>query len=222
MRNILLHNNLCWRVRCYSIQSGETYYDILKVRKDCSNQEIRSAFVQLSKKFHPDVKGLSSDPKQTAQFVKISEAYQILSKPKTRSAYDQRLYDAELLRPGQRSRSSAVKNMHAEELHKPWEVKPNYDPNPGPYYGVKGLERVSNSKIAFVLALLGIAGAIFGFVCVNAYYVFSHSFTFNRKVLDTKSAEAGSYHAAIRADAEKYGNEEQLRRMVNRMERNER
>lgn len=46
-----------------------------------------------------------------------------------------------------------------------------------------------------------------------------HSFTFNRQQLDEKSAEAGVYHASIRADAEKYGNEEQLRRMANRMNR---
>lgn len=134
--------------------------------------------------FHPDVKGITPDPKQTAQFVKISEAYQILSKPKSRSAYDQRLWNAGVLRPSQRSRSGAVKNMHFTEIHKyiyksilydinqwipfrPWEVKPNYDPNPGPYYGVKGLERVSNLKIAITLALLGIAGAIFGFVSIK-------------------------------------------------------
>ncbi|XP_017462461.1 PREDICTED: dnaJ-like protein 60 [Rhagoletis zephyria] len=101
-------------------------------------------------------------------------------------------------------------------LFRPWEVKPNYDPNPGPYYGVKGLERVSNWKVALALALLGITGAIMGFVSVN------HSFTFNRQKLDAKSAEAGSYHAAIRADAEKYGNEEQLRRMLHRMLSDER
>lgn len=50
----------------------------------------------------------------------------------------------------------------------------------------------------------------------------SHSFTFNRQKLDAKSAEAVSYHAAIRADAEKYGNEEQLRRMMYRMSKDER
>ncbi|XP_053963128.1 dnaJ-like protein 60 isoform X1 [Anastrepha ludens] len=223
MQNTPIYRNQYWRlartafVRYHSIQHGETYYDILKVRNDCSNQEIRNAFVQLSKKFHPDVKGVSPDPKQTAQFVKISEAYQILSKPHTRSAYDQRLWDAGVLRPEQRSSPGGVKNMHSYEIHKPWEIKPNFDPNPGPYYGVKGLERISNLKVALALALLGIAGAIFGFVSVNTYYFFSHSFTFNRQKLDAKSAEAGNYHAAIRADAEKYGNEEQLRRMLNRI-----
>ncbi|XP_039955272.1 dnaJ-like protein 60 isoform X1 [Bactrocera neohumeralis] len=227
MQNIICNKSPYWRriqtaIRHSSVQNGETYYDILKVQKNCSNQEIRNAFVQLSKKFHPDVKGITPDPKQTAQFVKISEAYQILSKPKSRSAYDQRLWDAGVLRPGQRSRSGAVKNMHSAEIHRPWEIKPNFDPNPGPYYGVKGLERVSNLKVAIALAVLGIAGAIFGFVSVNTYYFFSHSFTFNRQKLDAKSAEAGIYHAAIRADAEKYGNEEQLRRMLNRMSKDER
>ncbi|XP_067629650.1 dnaJ-like protein 60 [Eurosta solidaginis] len=219
MQNTHLSINQYWKllhtaVRQHSSQNGETFYDILRVRNDCSNQEIRNAFVQLSKKFHPDVKGIKSDPKETAQFVKISEAYQILSKPQTRSAYDQRLCATGVLRPGQRSRSSAVRNM-------PWEIKPNIDPNPGPYYGVKGLERVSNLKVAVALALLGIAGAMFGYISVKTYY-FSHSFTFKRDQLDAKSAEAGNYLASIRADAEKYGNKEQLRRMMERMAKEER
>uniref|UniRef100_A0A0K8W7E4 DnaJ-like protein 60 n=1 Tax=Bactrocera latifrons TaxID=174628 RepID=A0A0K8W7E4_BACLA len=123
MQNIICNKSPYWRriqtaIRHSSVQNGETYYDILKVQKNCSNQEIRNAFVQLSKKFHPDVKGITPDPKQTAQFVKISEAYQILSKPKSRSAYDQRLWDAGVLRPGQRSKSEAVKNMHSAEIHR--------------------------------------------------------------------------------------------------------
>jgi len=46
-------------------------------------------------------------------------------------------------------------------------VRPNYDPNPGPYYGIRGLKRVSNWQVAVVLMALGFVGALFGFTSVR-------------------------------------------------------
>jgi len=45
------------------------------------------------------------------------------------------------------------------------------------------------------------------------------SFQLSRQIQDEISAEANSHHAAVVADAQKYGNEEQVRRMVDRMSR---
>ncbi|TDG50225.1 hypothetical protein AWZ03_003441 [Drosophila navojoa] len=95
----------------------------------------------------------------------------------------------------------------------PWDVRPNYSANPGPYYGIKGLNRVSNWQVALFLLSLGLIGAIFGFSSVR------HSFELSRQYQDDVSAEASSHHAAVRADAQKYGNEEQMRRMVERLAR---
>lgn len=89
---------------------------------------------------------------RTARFLKITEAYQTLVKPSTRKEYDESL----LWNP-----------PGARETIQPWEVKPTYNPNPGPYYGIKGLNRVSNSKVALFLLSLGILGAIFGFSSVK-------------------------------------------------------
>lgn len=55
----------------------------------------------------------------------------------------------------------------AREIIQPWEVKPNYNPNPGPYYGIRGLSRVSNIKVAIFLLSLGMIGAVFGFSSVK-------------------------------------------------------
>lgn len=46
-----------------------------------------------------------------------------------------------------------------------------------------------------------------------------HSFQSSRQAADEVSAEATSHHAAVVADAKKYGNEEQMRRMVDRLAR---
>jgi DnaJ-class molecular chaperone len=61
----------------------ETYYSILGVKKDASQDEIKKAFRKLSKKYHPD-----KNPKGEEQFKKINEAYSVLSDPKKRQLYD--------------------------------------------------------------------------------------------------------------------------------------
>lgn len=65
---------------------AETYYSILKVARNASDSDIKSAFRQLSKEYHPD-----KNPNGEDQFKKINEAYSVLSDKKKRSEYDFRL-----------------------------------------------------------------------------------------------------------------------------------
>ncbi|XP_055921254.1 dnaJ-like protein 60 [Eupeodes corollae] len=185
-----------------------THYDVLNLKKNCTAEEIREAFLILSKKFHPDVKGANTDPKDTAKFVKISEAYQVLSKSITRDAYDQDLLTRSFGGGGSTSTSRGFKKP---EVHRPWEVKPNFDPNPGPYYGIKGVRKVSNATIVMLLIGFATIGVAIGFMSVRK------SFEMNRNQLDITSKEAGEHHAAVRINAQKFGNDEQLKRMVDRM-----
>lgn len=62
------------------------YYDILGVARDAGREEIKKAYRNLAKKFHPDSK---SGAKDEEHFKKINEAYQVLSDPKKKQAYDQ-------------------------------------------------------------------------------------------------------------------------------------
>ncbi|XP_017070116.1 dnaJ-like protein 60 [Drosophila eugracilis] len=184
----------------------ETHYEVLNIRNDCSTREVRNAFVQLSKLYHPDVKRNAVCPERTARFVQISEAYRTLIKPQKRRDYD----DSLLWQPPRSDRSPVNETGNPGQ---PWDVRPNYDPNPGPYYGIRGLKRVSNWQVALVLMALGVFGALFGFTSVRT------SFQLSRQIQDEISADANSHHAAVVADAQKYGNEEQVRRMVDRMSR---
>jgi len=61
------------------------YYKILGVDKNASQEEIKKAFRQLARKYHPDVAGKESEEK----FKEINEAFQILSDPQKRAQYDQ-------------------------------------------------------------------------------------------------------------------------------------
>jgi DnaJ-class molecular chaperone len=69
------------------------YYDILGVSKTASADEIKKAYRKQALGWHPD---RHKDDKEEAEkkFKEINEAYQILSDPQKRSAYDQYGHDA--------------------------------------------------------------------------------------------------------------------------------
>ena len=62
------------------------YYDILGVKKNASEKEIKSAFKKLARKYHPDVN--PGDKSAEEKFKQVSEAYDVLSDKKKRAQYD--------------------------------------------------------------------------------------------------------------------------------------
>lgn len=66
----------------------EDYYQQLGVSRNASDSEIKKAYRRLAMKYHPDRnKGNAGDAEE--HFKSVKEAYEILSDPKKRSAYDQ-------------------------------------------------------------------------------------------------------------------------------------
>ena len=65
--------------------SAKDYYSILGIDRNASDQDIKSAFRTLSKKYHPD---LNKDPNAEQKFKEINEAYQVLSDPEKKQKYD--------------------------------------------------------------------------------------------------------------------------------------
>src|SRR6202007_3227160 len=63
------------------------YYETLGVAKNATEDEIRSAFRKLARKYHPDV----AKDKKTAEekFKQINEAYEVLGDPEKRKKYDE-------------------------------------------------------------------------------------------------------------------------------------
>lgn len=68
------------------------YYEVLGVNKNASDDEIKSAYRRMAKKYHPDLyAGKSEQEKKQAEdmFKKVNHAYQVLSDPQKKAAYDQ-------------------------------------------------------------------------------------------------------------------------------------
>lgn len=61
------------------------YYEILGVPRNASQDDLKSAFRQLARKYHPDV---SQESDAEERFKEINEAYAVLSDEQKRSAYD--------------------------------------------------------------------------------------------------------------------------------------
>ena len=62
-----------------------SHYDILQIKQDASNDEIKKSFRSLALKYHPD-KNKSADSKE--KFLRIVEAYEVLSDEGSRKKYD--------------------------------------------------------------------------------------------------------------------------------------
>uniref|UniRef100_A0A224YLI5 DnaJ homolog l(2)tid, mitochondrial n=1 Tax=Rhipicephalus zambeziensis TaxID=60191 RepID=A0A224YLI5_9ACAR len=62
------------------------YYDVLGVPRNASQKDIKKAYYQLAKKYHPDTN--KGDPEAQKKFQEVSEAYEVLSDEGKRQQYD--------------------------------------------------------------------------------------------------------------------------------------
>ncbi|XP_030528478.1 chaperone protein DnaJ-like [Rhodamnia argentea] len=68
------------------LSKPKDYYKILEVDYDASEEAIRSNYIRLALKWHPDKQKGQDDV--TSRFQEINEAYQVLSDPAKRREYD--------------------------------------------------------------------------------------------------------------------------------------
>ena len=64
----------------------KNYFRVFGLGPEADSEEIKRAYRELAKKFHPDTTNEEGDT--TAAFREITEAYEILASPESRAKYD--------------------------------------------------------------------------------------------------------------------------------------
>ena len=91
--------------------SEPNYYAALGLDRRCTDAQIRNAYRLLAKQHHPDVNHGSPDAMQRTQA--LNAAYEILSDPERRQAYDEESSSAKKATPPKRA-AKAVVNVNKE------------------------------------------------------------------------------------------------------------
>ena len=60
-----------------SVWKKRDYYDVLGVPRNSTLKDVKKAYYQLAKKFHPDTN--KNDPETIKKFQEVSEAYEVRS-----------------------------------------------------------------------------------------------------------------------------------------------
>ncbi|KAM9314940.1 dnaJ homolog subfamily A member 3, mitochondrial-like isoform 2-T3 [Pholidichthys leucotaenia] len=82
-----LHGITCCRFHSSSRQENkQDLYEILGISRSASQKDIKKAYYQLAKKYHPDTN--PDDPEAKEKFAKLAEAYEVLSDEVKRKQYD--------------------------------------------------------------------------------------------------------------------------------------
>nr|XP_039266229.1 dnaJ homolog subfamily C member 4-like [Styela clava] len=114
--------NACMQVRPYFSIRGfsisqwkiQSHYETLDIPEDSNLDQVKTAFISKSKKYHPDKN--YGDEEMHAKFVKLNEAYTVLSDPNLRSAYNfelmkkSRMYSSPLIQRSKDYKSPYRKN----------------------------------------------------------------------------------------------------------------
>jgi curved DNA-binding protein CbpA len=87
------------------------YYALLGVEPDTTLAQIKKAYRKLARQHHPDTN--PGDPQAAARFRDITEAYEALTDPRRREAYDRtrpktKPAGSKLAEPGPDSRAASV------------------------------------------------------------------------------------------------------------------
>ncbi|KAJ0176013.1 hypothetical protein K1T71_008187 [Dendrolimus kikuchii] len=199
-------------IRLYSIAS-KNHYEVLNLRRNCSDKEIKEAFIQMSKEYHPDK---NKDARAQDKFVRIVEAYNVLSKPSSRAQYDSITTVAS---------SSDKSTSYVYRTHVPYNLRknPNYSyynqqtkthtakENTDAYYGFTGIKKLPNFYIIMMC---------FGIASIGVFlqlYVIRNLYVAHKQQSLERSKHLAEELDKVRSAARDNGNELQTRILLDKI-----
>lgn len=82
------------------VSAGRNFYEVLGLKNDADDKQIKRAYRKMSRKLHPDMN--RKDPNANDKFAELGNAYEVLIDPEKRQKYD--LGGEEALKPDQGGR----------------------------------------------------------------------------------------------------------------------
>ncbi|XP_054261855.1 dnaJ-like protein 60 [Macrosteles quadrilineatus] len=203
-------NHIQWRPQFKISTKAKNHYEVLNLSKNCSTKEIREAYITLSKQYHPDKN--KGNPKAQEEFVKVSEAYNVLIKPESRLEYDFSL--KRFTEPSRVYKTGKKDDFY--EVHRydsgyrdPWKDPSFYrnrnfseDNNEDNYYGIKGFKRQTNQQLLFWIFMFVGIGVIL------QISILRFASTSTRLTREKQSEENRKHLEYVRARAAFYGTRE--------------
>ena len=169
------------------------YYDVLRVDKNASSQEIKDSYKKLIKRYHPD---LYPGNKKKAESITrdLNEAYEVLSDPDKKSMYDLSLqetieqYQPKYSSPSEKYRKNFYENKKSyDEPNIPsWEDK--FRQHVYNYVDKKSENMSSSTKkgLFFIAVLISLLILI---ITANDYVMFQNSIIEKQKQKELKRQE---------------------------------
>ncbi|XP_038072326.1 dnaJ homolog subfamily C member 4-like [Patiria miniata] len=203
------------------------YYQVLGVKRAATPSEIKAAYIDLSKKLHPDAslsrlhQGEQQD--QHNSFVELNQAYAVLSKSLSR-----REYDFSLSNPGTQTVGVRVRRAAHATADDPYGAQQGEHDwyrdlgsfhqgtqNAGSwdsYYGIKGVRRVKSVYVVYGCILFLVVGAMVHFI------IFKQSSDYVISRLDEKDRRIATIYNEAKARARQNGNKKQIELLRARQE----
>lgn len=128
-------------------------YDVLGIKEDATPEEIKKAYRKLAAKTHPDRNGEDMTP----LFRSVQDAYETLSDPLKRAAYDHELNPVAQLQPEPAAYAGSQASYHQDETQGQYDPE-EYDaavPQPPPSAPQVKIRRIKIGLIVAVFAALG-------------------------------------------------------------------
>lgn len=133
-------------------------YDVLGLRDDATPEEIKKAYRKLAAKTHPDRNGEDMTP----LFRSVQDAYETLSNPLKRAAYDRELNKASVPQPESAAYAGPQPSYHYEEAESQYAPEEYETPAP-PAPRSERDEKIRRIKIGAIVSV---------FVVLGSYWLF--------------------------------------------------